>query len=92
MLIVSYDFEDDKTRAQFSKFLSKYGHRIQYSVFQIKSSSRVLQNIVTEVEWNYKKKFTGADSIYIFYFCEGCKKKVRRYGYARHEDSDLICI
>jgi CRISPR-associated protein Cas2 len=92
MLIVSYDFEDDKTRTRFSKFLEKYGHRIQYSVFEIRDSERVLQNILTEVELRYKKSFSGSDSIVIFRICQGCKQKVKRYGYARHEETDLIFI
>ena len=92
MLIVSYDFSSDRTRARFSRFLEKYGYRIQYSVWEVRNSNRVLQNILTEVELRYKKEFTGEDSIYIFRMCEGCKKKVRRYGYAKHEESDLICI
>lgn len=92
MLIVSYDFENDKTRTKFSKFLEKYGRRIQYSVFQLRESDRVLQNILLEVELKYKKSFTGADSIVIFQVCEGCKKKIKRYGYARHEGEDVIMI
>ena len=92
MLIVSYDFESDKTRARFARFLEKYGNRVQYSVWQIRDSKRVLQNILTEVELKYKKEFTGADSIYIFRLCKGCDEKVKRYGYAKHEESDLICI
>ena len=92
MLIVSYDFENDKTRARFARFLGKYGNRIQYSVWEVRNSDRVLQNILTEVELKYRKEFTGGDSIYIFRICEGCKKKVKRYGYARHDESDLICI
>lgn len=92
MLIVSYDFESDKTRAKFARFLEKYGWRIQYSVFQVRDSERILQNILTEVELVYKKQFTGADSIVIFHICEGCKKRVKRYGYARHEESDVVMI
>jgi CRISPR-associated protein Cas2 len=92
MLIVSYDFESNKTRARFARFLEKYGNRIQYSVWQVRDSERVLQNILTEVELKYKKEFTGADSIYIFRLCKGCNAKVRRYGYAKHEESDLICM
>ena len=92
MLIVSYDFSNDKTRARFSRFLEKYGYRIQYSVWEVRNSSRVLQNILTEVELKYKKEFTGEDSIYIFRMCAGCREKIRRYGYAKHEESELICI
>ena len=92
MLIVSYDFEDNKTRARFARFLEKYGHRIQYSVWQVRNSQRVLQNILTEVELKYKKEFGNGDSIYIFQMCQSCDKKIKRYGYAKHEESDLIFI
>ena len=92
MLIVSYDFENDKTRAKFARFLEKYGNRIQYSVWQVKDSQRVLQNILTEVELKYKKEFTDGDSIYIFHTCKSCDGKIKRYGYAKHEESDLIYI
>lgn len=92
MLIVSYDFENDRTRARFSKFLEQYGRRIQYSVFQLRESDRVLQNVLIEVESKYKKTFTGADSIVIFRVCEGCEKKVRRYGYAKREEESVIMI
>ena len=92
MLIVSYDFENNKTRTRFSRFLERYGWRIQYSVFQVRDSDRVLENILVEVELKYKKEFTGADSIVIFHICEGCKKRVKRYGYARHEESDVVMI
>jgi len=92
MLIVSYDFTNDKTRARFARFLEKYGNRIQYSVWEVQDSERVLQNILTEVELKYKKNFTGADSVYIFQICKGCKAKIKRYGYAKHGDSDFIYI
>ncbi len=92
MLIVSYDFEDDKTRTKFARLLEKYGHRLQYSVWEIKNSPRVLQNLMTVIELEYKKLFSDRDSILIFSLCEGCKKKIKRYGYARFEESDLIFI
>ena len=36
MVIVSYDISDDKLRTKFSKYLSRFGHRIQYSVARVK--------------------------------------------------------
>jgi len=80
MFIVSYDFTDDKRRAKFSKFLKKYGRRIQYSVFEIKNSNRILSNIIKEIDMNFKTDFTKSDSIVIFRICEGCKSKIKRYG------------
>ena len=92
MLIVAYDFANDKKRTKFAKFLSKYGYRIQYSVFKIENSKRALDNILSEIDLKYKKTFTSIDSIVIFETCAGCDKKVRRYGYAKNEDIDILFL
>ncbi len=90
MLFISYDFTNDKIRTKFSKFLEKFGRRVQYSVFEIRNSPRVLTNILKEIELIYKKKFKNTDSIVIFPVCEGCKKKTVRYGYAKNEETDVL--
>jgi CRISPR-associated protein Cas2 len=90
MLLVTYDFTDDKTRTKFSKFLKKFGVRIQYSVFRIKNSPRVLNNIVSEIEHKYRKMFGIGDSIFIFKFCEGCDKKVLKFGHAANEEVEIL--
>ncbi len=90
MLIISYDFSSNRVRARFSKFLEKHGRRIQYSVFEIRNSSRVLQNILDEIELKYQKQFSGADSILIFQVCRGCRGKVLRYGYAKNEETEIV--
>lgn len=90
MLLIAYDFANDKVRSKFSKFLEKFGRRIQYSVFEIGNSPRVLTNILKEIELVYKKKFKKEDSILIFPVCEGCKKKVVRYGYAANEENEVL--
>ncbi len=90
MIIISYDFTSDSVRARFSKFIKKYGRKIQYSVYEIHNSPRILQNILHEIEWRYKKHFCNADSILIFQICEGDKKKVKRYGYAKNEEEEVV--
>ncbi len=90
MLFVAYDFAKDRTRTKFSKFLEKFGRRIQYSVFEVENSPRVLTNILKEIELVYKKKFENTDSILIFPVCEGCQKKAIRYGYAVNEEKDVV--
>lgn len=90
MIIVSYDFSNDRVRNRFSKFLKKFGRKIQYSVYEIKNSQRVLKNITSEIELVYKKRFSGSDSILIYQLCEGCKQKVKRYGYAKNEEEDIV--
>ena len=90
MLIVSYDFSNDKTRSKFSKFLEKYGRRMQYSVFFVRNSSRVLRNIITEIDARYSKSFQKTDSIVIFSICLSCKGKIIRYGSAKHDIENVV--
>lgn len=90
MIVISYDFTDNKIRTQFSKFIGKFGRRIQYSVYEIRNSPRILQNILSEVELVYRKRFKYSDSVLIFQICEGDKKKVRRYGYAANEEREVV--
>lgn len=90
MILLSYDISNDKVRTKFSKFLNRFGRRLQYSVYEIRNSQRVLQNILDEIELVYKKRFTGADSVVIFQICEGDKKKIRRYGYAENEEKAVV--
>jgi len=90
MIIVSYDFADNKVRSKFSKFLKKFGRKIQYSVYEIKNSQRILKNILDEVDLKYKKRFKGTDSVLVFQICEGCRKKIARYGYASNEEKEIV--
>lgn len=90
MLIISYDISNDKLRVRFSNFLCKFGYRLQYSVFEIKNSKRVLANIVAEITNTFEKKFDQTDSIYIFNLSENCK--ITKFGYSKNSDSDIIII
>ena len=90
MVLVSYDISNDKLRTKFSKFLSKFGYRLQYSVFKIENSEHILTNIVEEIVNNFSKKFSQSDSVYIFKLSSSCE--VIKYGYARNEDEDVMII
>ena len=90
MLIVSYDISNDKLRTHFSHYLEKYGTRLQCSVFMIKNSKSVLNNIVNDIENRFEKRFTEADSIMIFNLSETCK--ITRFGHSKHDESDCLFI
>ena len=90
MLIVAYDISSTRIRTRFSKFLKKYGRRVQYSVFELKHSPRVLKNVIVEIEDKYEPQFSGADSILIFQL--GQAAKIHRYGYAKNEEKDIIFL
>ena len=90
MLIVSYDISNTKLRTKFAKFLKQYGRRIQFSIFEVQNSERVLKNIILEINHKYEPLFTGADSVLIFHL--GASSKIHRYGYAKNEESDLVFL
>lgn len=90
MIIVSYDIADDKLRTKFSKYLLRFGHRIQYSVYEIDNSSRILKNIMVDIENRYKKLFGQMDSVYIFNMSATCD--IIRYGYAKNEEKSLMIL
>lgn len=90
MIIVSYDISDDKLRTRFSKFLLKYGFRLQYSIFQIRNSKRILALVSSEIKNKFEKHFGQTDSVIIFNLSEQCK--ITRYGYAKNDEEDLIII
>ena len=90
MIIISYDIANDKLRTRFSKYLQRFGYRIQYSVFKIDNSKRILDNIICDLENTFAKSFDEEDSVYIFCLSSTCN--VRRYGYAKHEEEDIIII
>ncbi len=90
MLVVAYDISDDKLRTRFAKFLSKFGYRLQYSVFQIKNSKRMIEIIEAEVSGKFEKNFSQEDSVIIFNLSKQCK--VTKFGFAKNEDDDLLVI
>lgn len=90
MVIVSYDISDNKLRTRFSKFLEKFGYRLQYSVFKIKNSPSILDNIVTEIKNEYEDQFDQRDSVMIFQLSKTCKQTY--FGYADNMDKPLLII
>ena len=90
MILVSYDISDDRKRAHFAKYLSRFGHRIQYSVFEIDNGDHVLDNIAADLNDRFVKTFDETDSVYLFRLNPNCK--IVRFGYAKHEESDIMIV
>lgn len=88
MLVVSYDISNDKLRTKFAKTLKKQGGiRLQYSVYEVNNSKRVLDNLKVRIEIYYAKYFDGGDSVFIF---ETDEKKAIKYGNALHRDQNML--
>jgi CRISPR-associated endonuclease Cas2 len=92
MLLVSYDISNDKLRTQFSKLLERHGRRLQYSVFEIKHTKKMIDYLLLIIEKKFSKAFDITDSIIIYPVCEACTKKVIRYGFAVHEEQDIVFL
>ncbi len=92
MLLISYDIADDKIRTKFSKFIRKYGHRVQYSVYEIHNSQRLLSIICAEIEANFEEKFWKTDSVIIVPISAPNEKQIVRYGYAANDDLEYIFV
>jgi CRISPR-associated protein Cas2 len=92
MLIVTYDIHDDKTRTKFSKLLKKYGRRLQYSVFELKNSQRILGIILREIDEKFAPKFTGADSILVIPISPADSDKIVRYGQPSMEEEGILFL
>lgn len=89
VIIVTYDISNNKLRTHFSKFLEQYGVRVQFSVYEIQNSQRVLDIVTNAIERRFKERFEGGDSIYIF---RANHADTIRYGSAGMIDNDLLII
>lgn len=90
MLVISYDISDDKLRTRFSKMLTKHGAiRLQFSVYEVNNTNRVIDNLLVLIEEKFVKKFTGEDSVIIF---DMANVKLKKYGNAIHRDVDLLIL
>jgi CRISPR-associated protein Cas2 len=92
MLIISYDISNDKLRSQVSKLLGKYGYRLQYSLFKIKNSKRILRLIETEIKHRFEKRFGNEDSVLIFKYSKSSADKMIKFGFAKNMDTDIIIM
>ena len=90
MIVVSYDISDDKKRRYFNKYIRKFGRRMQYSVYEIENSDRILNNIICDLNNKFLKEFDESDSVYIFKLSTSCE--VIKYGYAVNEDKNLLIV
>ena len=90
MVIISYDIKNDKLRTKFNKYICKFGYRLQYSVYEIENSDAILENIIADITGKFEKKFSEYDSIMIFKLSKMCE--IKRFGYAKHDEDDIMII
>lgn len=90
MIIVSYDIKNNKVRTQFAKMLRSQGAiRLQFSVYEVNNTQRIIDNIKLYIIERFSKLFTGADSVLIF---DAPNAKVEKFGNAIHRDQDVVYL
>ncbi len=88
MTIISYDISDDRLRNKFTKMITKNGAiRLQYSVYELNNTDRIINNLRIMIEEKFSKKFSGSDSVIIF---DVSNVKLTKYGNAIHRDQDIV--
>ncbi len=92
MLIITYDIHNDKLRTKFWKLLKKYWRRLQYSVFEVKNSTRILNLLQNEIENIFAPKFSWADSILIIPVSNALSEKVIRYWQPAMEEEEILFL
>lgn len=90
MFLVLYDIESDRLRTRFSKYLEKFGRRVQFSVFEIRNSNRILDNVKTDIKNKFEKHFGQGDSVLVYSVPDSAC--VGKFGYPVNEDSDLLIV
>ena len=76
--IICYDFSDNKERTKFAKILSKYGFRMQYSVFEFNLDKETWKKMVEELK--SKKFLDGKHSIVIIPLPQAAYEKITKIG------------
>ena len=72
--VVSYDISADKARNRVAKHLLRYGHRVQYSVFEIAILQPQQMDILRSV---IEKELEPDDKVRYYRLCQPCRKSSR---------------
>jgi CRISPR-associated protein Cas2 len=67
--LIAYDITENKVRTRLSKYLSKYGVRLQKSVFIVTIQGHQRKGFVSGIENITGKK----GDVALFRLCRGCK-------------------
>lgn len=63
--------------------------RLQFSVYEVNNTQRIIDNIRLNIVEKFSKLFTGADSVLIF---DAPNAKVEKFGNAIHRDKDVVYL
>lgn len=85
--IVSYDIQKDKIRNKVAKLLTKYGLRVQYSVFECNLSTDDYKILYKKLSSLINKK---SDSVIFYPACKTCEAKKEIIGKYYAENQSVV--
>jgi CRISPR-associated protein Cas2 len=80
MILVMYDIGNSRTRTRISKFLERYGRRLQYSIFEICQPDITIELIKKTIQIEYRPKIKNKDSILIVPIFPSLENQIIRIG------------
>ena len=88
-VVVAYDITDDRRRNKIAKILSKFGTRVNYSVFECMLTDKEFEKLRSDIE---KKINVKEDGIAYYPICLKCHSKIKyRLSYERvHEEVTVV--
>ena len=88
-VIIAYDIADDRRRRELFKMLGAFGINVQYSFFEIAITPQKFVRLKNKIKKLLDKK---EDKIVFIQLCEGCWRRVERWGYEEPKFFDNTII
>jgi CRISPR-associated protein Cas2 len=92
MLIICYDIHNTRNRTKLSKYLEKYGRRLQFSVWEIDQHYSIVNEIKARIANDFRKRLKNKDSILIIPLVPSSQDAIIRYGRTIQEQDRFITI
>lgn len=91
LFVVPYDVKDNARRRKVADLLQDYGHRVQFSVFEVRLSPEELRNLLVRLKAALDEE---VDSLRLYPLCSRCQGRVWTLGVRKeppHAD-DVVVI
>lgn len=92
MILICYDIHNTRNRTKLSKYLERYGRRLQYSIFEIDQHYTVLDTIKSTTKQDFAIRLRNNDSILIVPMPASMEHKIIRHGAKIQKEKQYITI
>jgi CRISPR-associated protein Cas2 len=92
MILICYDIRNNRNRLKLSKYLEKYGRRLQFSIFEIDQHYSILNEIKANIKLEFAPRLRNNDSILIVPMMASMEHKIIRHGAKIQKEKQYITI